>query len=192
MSQLVIAGILLLLSAVLNAWAFPVKSVWLVVCVIFLLAIVFYFIKSKLYTRLEKSVAVPVAAVILAFFLLNSNFYPKLLQYQAGQNLAAITKGKVDPANVYVRPNSYSASYVFYTHSIFKKFDDSLLRSGRSVWLLTEPEPFEQVKAEGYQTGQIYSAPHFRISKLDLKFLNPETRDKRLSKMMLVEITGKQ
>jgi hypothetical protein len=60
------------------------------------------------------------------------------------------------------------------------------------VWLLTEPGPFEQFKSLGYQTGTIYSAQHFRITKLNLKFINPATRDKECSMMMLVEITGKK
>ena len=127
-----------------------------------------------------------------SFFLLNSNFYPQLLEYQGGNQLAFTTKGKVNPDDVYLLPYSYSASYTFYTGTLFKRFDDSLLRSGKKIWLLTEPGPLEQFKGLGYQTGMIYSAQHFRITKLSLKFINPATRDKECSMMMLVEITGKK
>jgi 4-amino-4-deoxy-L-arabinose transferase-like glycosyltransferase len=190
--QLVIAGLLLLLSAFIHVWAFPVTRVWVVIGVILLLAVIFYFIKSTAYSYLQKAVTVSAAAMIFSFFLLNTNFYPKLLKYQAGQSLAAGTKGKIDPADVYVQRHSYSASYTFYSNSIFKKFDDSLLLTGKKIWLLTEPEPFEELKRDGYQTGLEYSVPHFRVSKLNLKFINPATRDKEISKMMLVEITGKK
>jgi hypothetical protein len=186
--QILITALLLLLGAVINAWAFPVKQVWIIIGAILLLAAVFYFIRSAMYSRLQKAVTVSVAAMALTFFLLNSNFYPQLLNYQAGRNLAALTKGKVNPADVYVRPHSYSASYTFYSKSLFQKFDDSLLQAGRKVWLLTEPGPFEELKQEGYQTGVVYSVPHFRVTKLSLKFVNPATRDKECSKMMLVEI----
>jgi 4-amino-4-deoxy-L-arabinose transferase-like glycosyltransferase len=190
--QLIFTGLLLVLSAVIHVWAFPVTRIWVVAGVILLLAVIFYFVKSTAYTHLQKAVTVSVAAMIFSFFLLNTSFYPQLLKYQAGQSLAATTKGKVDPADVYVQRHSYSASYTFYSKSIFKKFDDSLLLTGKKVWLLTEPGPFEELKKEGYQTGMEYSVPHFRISKLNLKFLNPATRDKESSKMMLVEITGKK
>lgn len=189
--QLIIVVLLLLLSAFINVWAFPVKKVWIIGAVILLLAIVFYFIKSSAWSLLQKAVAVSVAAMAFLFFLLNSNFYPQLLKYQAGQNLAKITKGKVDPADVYTRSNSYSASYVFYSSSLFQKFDDSLLHTGKKVWLLTEPEAFEEFKQQGYQTGRVYSAPHFRITKLNLKFLNPQRRDEECWKMMLVEVLSK-
>jgi 4-amino-4-deoxy-L-arabinose transferase-like glycosyltransferase len=190
--QLVITCLLLLLSSVINVWAFPVNGVWVVIGVVLLLAVIFYFIKSTAYSHLQKAVTVSVAAMIFSFFLLNTNFYPQLLKYQAGQMLAVTTKGKVDPADVYVQRHSYSASYTFYSNSIFKKFDDSLLLTGKKIWLLTEPGPFEELKRDGYQTGLEYSVPHFRVSKLNLKFINPETRNKEISKMMLVEITGKK
>jgi 4-amino-4-deoxy-L-arabinose transferase-like glycosyltransferase len=189
--QLVITVLLLLLAVVINVWAFPIKNIGLIIAVILLLAAVFYFLKSPLYSHLQKAVSLSVATMAFVFFLLNSNFYPQLLRYQAGKPLADLTRGKVDPADVYVRPYSYSASYTFYSSSLFKKFNDSLLQKGKKVWLLTEPEPFEEIKKEGYKTGMIYSAAHFRITKLSLKFVNPATRDKECSKMMLVEITGK-
>lgn len=190
--QLTVAILLLLLSAVINIWAFPLKSWWIAAVLILLLAAVFYCIKTTLLDRLQKAVSLSVATMALVFFLLNSNFYPQLLKYQAGESLATITKGKVNPADVYVLPNSYSASYVFYSSSQFKRFDDSLLQSGKKVWLLTEPGPLEKLKEEGYETGQVYSATHFRITKLSLKFVNPATRDKECSSMMIVEITGKK
>jgi hypothetical protein len=42
-----------------------------------------------------------VAVMALSFFLLNSNFYPQLLTYQAGRPLALMTKGKVNPGDVF-------------------------------------------------------------------------------------------
>jgi 4-amino-4-deoxy-L-arabinose transferase-like glycosyltransferase len=190
--QLIIVVLLLLLGAFINAWAFPVKKTWIIIGVIVLLAVVFYFIRTEVYNRLQKAVAFSVAAMIFSFFLLNSSFYPQLLTYQAGKQLAAITKGKVDPADVYVRPTSYSASYTFYTASLFKNFDDSLLQTGRKVWLLTEPQQLEEFRQQGYQTGMIYSAPHFRVTKLDIKFMNPARRDKECWTMMLVEVLSKK
>ncbi|MBC7948143.1 MAG: glycosyltransferase family 39 protein [Chitinophagaceae bacterium] len=190
--QLVQVILLLLLSIFINAWAFPVKSVWIIIVTVFLLAIVFYFMKSTAFSRLQKAVAISVSAMALVFFMLNSSFYPQLLKYQAGKQLAKLGEGNVNPADVYVRPNSYSASYTFYSGSIVKPFHDSLLASGRNVWLLTEPGPLEEFRKEGYQTGREYSAVHYRVTKLDLKFMNPEKRDQETWKMMLVEVLSKK
>jgi len=99
----------------------------------------------------------------------------------------------VDPADVYIQKNTYhySSSYTFYTASMFKTFDDSLLNKGRKVWLQAEPDQLEELK-KAYELGLIYSVPHFRVTMLTLKFINPATRDKAYSRMMLVEITGKK
>ncbi len=190
--QLTISILLLLLNVVISAWAFPVSQFWPVAVTVLLLALLFYFFKSPSYTRLQKAVMISVQAMILTFFLLNSSFYPQLLKYQAGQNLAKETKGKVDPQDVYERPHSYSASYNFYTRSLYKPFSDSLLHSGKKVWLLTEPGPLNEFQQEGYSIGRIYSVPHYRVSKLGLKFFNPSTRAQESSTMMLVEVTGKK
>jgi 4-amino-4-deoxy-L-arabinose transferase-like glycosyltransferase len=190
--QIITAGLLLLLTAFITVWAFPVRRTWIMPGIVLLLSVIFYFLKSTKYTHLQKAITISVATMAFLFFLLNSNFYPQLLKYQAGQPLAALTKGKVDPRDVYVRPDSYSASYAFCTVSLPRKFDDSLLQSGRKTWLLTEPEQFENFLKEGYKTGIIWSATSFRISRLSLKFLNPDTRNKECSKMMLVEVIGKK
>jgi hypothetical protein len=191
--QVVISVLLLLIAAVLNAWAFPVKNVFLLSAVVLLLSMFFYFYKQPLYVKAQKLILLPVTAVILFFILMNGNFYPGLLQYQAGRQLANGTKGKVDPADVYIEKNavSYSASYNFYSRSLNQVFDDSLLSQGKKAWLLTEPASFERLKSEGYHFGKVYAVPHFRITKLNLKFLNPATRDSQTSKMMLAEIISK-
>jgi 4-amino-4-deoxy-L-arabinose transferase-like glycosyltransferase len=190
--QLSISILLLLIAGILNLWAFPFNNISIIVSVILLLAIVFYFLKSNNWSRLQKAVAIPVASMALLFFLFNSNFYPQLLNYQAGQNLAKLTRDKVNPADVYTLPHSYSASYVFSSNSIFKPFHDSVLNSGRKVWVLAEPGPLEEFQKQGYTTGTVYLAPHFRITKLNLKFLNPKKREGELWKMMIVEVLSKK
>ncbi|HEY6504366.1 MAG TPA: glycosyltransferase family 39 protein [Chitinophagaceae bacterium] len=191
--QLITVILFLVAAAVINTWAFPIGSVWIIAGTVVLLAVVFYFLRSRVYDRLQKAVAVSAATMIFVLFLLNSNFYPQLLNYQAGQNLAKITKGKVDPADVYVQKNSYhySSSYTFAAASMFKTFDDSLLVKGKKVWLQAEPDQLEDLQ-KNYQTGAIYEATHFRVTKLNLKFVNPATRDKECWKMMLVEIIAKK
>lgn len=192
--QLIITCILLLIAGFINAWAFPVKQLWIIIGVIVFLALVFYFIKSKLYSNAQKLVLIPVAAMIFLFFLMNANFFPQLLKYQAGQHLASLTRGKVDPADVYIQKASYSysSSYTFYSASVFKTFDDSLLNKGGKIWMITELPQLEKLKQDGYQIGTVYSVPHFRVTKLNLKFMNPATRDKECSSMMIVEIVSKK
>ena len=186
--QLVLIAILLLVVVVINGWAFPVKSIVTIIGVVLLLAVVFYFIKSTAYNLLQKAVASSVATMALCFFLLNSNFYMKLLTYQGGNQLAFATKEKVNPKDVYFWKETQSSSFSFYTASLRQQFADSVLLPGKKVWLLFDIDSEEEIKQAGYKFGQRFSVLDFEITKLDIKFVNPEKREKQCTRMVLAEI----
>lgn len=187
--QSAVVLLLILLTATINAWAFPVTGITVVTGLIILLAVVFYFIKSSLYNSLQKSVLVPATAMILCFFLLNTSFYPKLLTYQGGNELARITKGKVDPGSaVYCWKETYSSSYQFYTSSLRKEFSDTVLQGSKHIWLLYDIKSEEEIKNSGYKLGQRFETQDYEITKLDLKFINPAKRESQCTKLVLAEI----
>lgn len=186
--QLIVSVLLLLLVAVINGWAFPVRGFGIIAGVVILLAVVFYFLKSSLYNRLQKAMAVSVATMVLCFFLLNANFYPKLLTYQGGNELALATKGKVDPAEVYFWKEMQSSSFNFYTGTLRQQFADSVLQPGKKVWLLFDIRSEEEIKQAGYKLGERYSTLDYEITKLDIKFVNPAKRENQCTRMVLAEI----
>ena len=132
--QACIVFLLLLLSAFINGWAFPVKSTAVIAGLVIFLAVVFYFIKSKVYHTAQKNIIIPVAAMAFSFFLLNSNFYPQLLTYQGGNELAFAAKEKLTPDDVYFWKETYSSSFNFYTKTLRKLFEDSVLNPGKKNW----------------------------------------------------------
>jgi 4-amino-4-deoxy-L-arabinose transferase-like glycosyltransferase len=186
--QLFVAALMLLVVAIINTWAFPIKSLLVISGLVLLLAVIFYFIKSASYNRLQKTVAASVATMALCFFLLNSNFYPKLLTYQGGNELAFLTKGKVNPADVYFWRGTQSSSYNFYTATLRQQLTDSVFQSGKKIWLLYDIINEEKVKQDGYILGQRFAVPDYEITKLDIKFMNPEKRGKQSTRMVLAEI----
>jgi len=186
--QFIIVGLLLLLGAVINAWAFPVKSGWVVAGIIFLLAVIFYFIKSSVYDRLQKAVAVSAAAMIFSFFLLNGNFYPQLLKYQGGKELATAVKGKLNPEDVYFWKNTFSSSFNFYTKTLYKPFADSVLQPAKKRWLIYDIRDEDEIKKAGYQLDRRFSVLDYEVTKLDIKFVNPEKREGQCSEMVIAEI----
>ena len=187
--QFVIVSLLLLLVGIINTWAFPVKSSWVIVGVVLLLAVVFYYMKSQTFGRLQKAVTVSVATMVFSFFLLNSNFYPLLLKYQGGNKLAAISRGKINPDAVYFWKNTYSSSFNFYTKTLRKPFADSVLQQGKKIWLVYDIKDEGEILQAGYKIGQVFSALDYEITKLDIKFVNPLKREKQCTRMMLSEIS---
>ncbi len=125
---------------------------------------------------------------ILVFYLLNLNFYPSLLKYQGGNELAFSTKNKIDAKNVYYWPGIYSSSYDFYSAELRKELDTINLPSTKPVWVMIQEKNMHELTAKGFTVKEIVSHPDFEITRLDLKFINPKTRNKKLNKLVLARI----
>ncbi|MCB9055004.1 MAG: glycosyltransferase family 39 protein [Chitinophagales bacterium] len=187
--QLSVSFLLLLLTVLLNAWIFPVKQWWVIVILIFLIAVFIYWIRSKEKILWNKIIALSTSGMVIFFFLMNTNFYPLLLQYQGGQRLAWITKDKVDPESVYYWNKEGVSSYYFYAGGLAKPFSDSILLSQNETWLLFEKKREKEILATGYSLTHRYEVVDFHVSRLTLKFLNPATREEQLSTLILAKIT---
>lgn len=191
--QSIMSALILLVAAVVNVWAFPVTNIGVMIGAVLLLAVFFYFAISDALFRIQKAICFSVAAISLLFFLLNTNFYPKLLTYQGGNELARKIKGNVDPANVYFWKDNYSSSFNFYTATERQQFTDSIYIKGKKpIWLLFDKQNLPEIQQAGYTIGMVYSTPDYEITKLDIKFVNPSTRNKSIKEMVIGEITGKQ
>ncbi len=187
--QFSVTSILLLVSLVLNAWAFPVKSVALIVVIILLLSIPIYFVKNTMLDKLQKTVGLSVSAMVLVFFCLNSNFYPQLLPYQGGKELAAKTNSKVASSEVYGWDSVYSSSYYFHTRKLGTPFAGTVLQTGKKTWLLYKQENEIDILQMGYNLHEKYSVPYYYVTRLTLSFLNPATRMLQCDTMVVAEVT---
>lgn len=185
--QTIVSVLILFVIALINAWAFPIHSIWIIALIVLLLALVFYFARSSAYSVLQKSALIPVSVMILSFFLLNTNFYPQLLKYQGGNELAFTTRGKVNYDDVYFWKETQSSSFNFYTETLRKQFSDSVLKNGKKVWLLYDIKDETEIK-QSYKIGQRFETPDYEITKLDLKFIDPERRTSKCTKMILGEL----
>jgi 4-amino-4-deoxy-L-arabinose transferase-like glycosyltransferase len=192
-TQAGVSALIILLVGTINVLAFPVDKPFLLIGMIFFLSVFFYFLINYQLDWIQKAVAFSAAMMALSFFLLNGNFYPQLLKYQGGNELAKKIRGNVDPATVFFWGENYSSSFNFYTASERKQFTDSLYSiREKPIWLLFDKRNLEDIKNAGYKIGSSYSASDYEVSKLDLKFVNPSTRDKNLTELFVGEITGKQ
>lgn len=187
--QLSISLLILFFALVLNTWIFPVKHWWVIVILIFLMAVYIYWLRSKDKTTWNKSIALSVSGMVVFFFLMNANFYPALLQYQGGQKLAAETKNKIDRTEVFSWKENKSSSFYFYSKTAPRTFYDSLYNKNKEQWLLFNKEDEAEIIRAGYKLGQQWETEDYRISKLTLKFLKPATRKQQLDTLVLAKIT---
>ena len=139
-------------------------------------------------TNIQKVVGASVITSLLVFYLLNANFYPQLLKYQGGNELAFATKGKVDAKRVYFWPGIYSSSYNFYTSELRKEFADSVLQQPSPIWVIIQEGRFNELNEKGLPVLESYDRADYEITTLQLPFVNPSTRNNELSKMLLVRV----
>ena len=188
--QMIVCFLLFIAAAIINLWAFPISNVAVVAgLIVFITAGWLLFGSSK--SRFEKIVAGSAFTALLVFYLLNANFYPQLLQYQAGNELAPLVVKNIGAKNVYFQEGETSWSLNFYSNTLHQYFHDSLIDTRKKIWLATNNERFAEL-TEKYRFGKIYSHIDFEITRLEGKFINPETRTEASRRMLIAEVLGRK
>ncbi|HET9745730.1 MAG TPA: glycosyltransferase family 39 protein [Chitinophagaceae bacterium] len=189
--QLSASLLLLIVSAAVNTWAFPIHTTTSLIGLILILAIAFYFLLTKMLSTIQKAIAISVTSIALFFFLANTNFYPQLLTYQGGKPLADETKGIVDPNHVYFWKNTFSSSFNFYSESIRRVYPDSLNNPVQKFWLVYEKSQQPQIDSIGFALGKTFSVRDYEITRLKKSFIDPVTRKQTLDSMIMAEVVGR-
>jgi 4-amino-4-deoxy-L-arabinose transferase-like glycosyltransferase len=186
-TQLVVCSLCLFAAMVLNLWAFAVKS-WLVVAGAVLLLVTGYVMLRLLKPGFQKLIGLSVLTTCFIFYLLNSNFYPQLLTYQGGNELAFATRYRIDPKQVYIWPFIYNPSFQFYSKELKKDFNDSVLQENHPVWILTDRNSLPDLKRRGLPILQKYAHHDYNIGTMKLPFINPATRKETLDSLFLIRV----
>jgi 4-amino-4-deoxy-L-arabinose transferase-like glycosyltransferase len=131
------------------------------------------------------------AAVIIMLginSIMNSHFYPHLLQYQWGNQLAKQINEKGWDKNkivTYKIPNSNA--FHFYGQHVFPAIQDSLqLKEGD--WVVTDTKNNIDLKIQFPKSQIQYQGERFHVTMLTLPFLNPATRKGELTEFNLIQL----
>lgn len=186
-TQLIVCALCLLIAGIINLWAFPLNNRLIILFLILLILTCAVILRSANRTG-QKTVVLSVLTSFLIFYLLNSNFYPKLLTYQGGNELAFATKNKVDPENVFFWPWIYNPSFQFYSGHLKKDFTDSVLQRNEPVWVLIDRNSLPQLKEKQLPVLEQYVHYDYNIGTMSWKFINPDTRKQTLDSLFLIRI----
>lgn len=186
-------GVLMLGSVLLLFlifWIFPIPHVGLMLCYL-LLIVGGIIIMTISINKMRKLIVVSVYFMILINFCLNTQFYPNLLLYQAGNNAAKIIdREKINPEKVFMGEGRPSWSLDFYTQRItpgisLKRIKNTLHHHD---WLFVYQHQLNELKEQQLVWDKKYEINHHRITRLTKKFLNPNTRHTVLEKAFLLRI----
>lgn len=155
--------------------------------IVLALLIVYYCLKRENYYF--RIITVGALSSILLNGVLNTHFYPSLLDYQAGSTMAkTIEQQNIPVDNIYKVSENHTWSLDFYNQHPVNITTIEALKTKNDVWIYANDKELKSMKNAGLDWDEQLSETQFRITRLQAKFLDPSTRKKVLNKMYLVHI----
>jgi 4-amino-4-deoxy-L-arabinose transferase-like glycosyltransferase len=185
--------LMLLLTAVIAVWFFPLKNPWVLVG-----AVPFGYVLYRLWRGdglglHDRVVYLSAAGILFANYVLNAHFYPELGRYQAGNRMAGIIQNRgIDTSSVHYYGGRVSRSFDFYSGRFASSLDSAavaaLQSAGREVHLYTSGGSGDTLRRQFPSAVVVDSVPDQRVTRLKLSFLNPATRERGLPRAVLYRV----
>ena len=186
--QYVIVILATSLSLILIFVIFSMPSIPLLLVYLSLFSLLIYALFQK-KEYLYKIITVSVLFSVFLNFSLNTQFYPNLLQYQAGNNMVKIIEDKkIDPEDIYFIEGVHSWTLNFYTKRQTPEISLSEIKNHHGKWVFVYDKDIEKLKENDIKWDESFETAHYRITMLSLPFLNPNTRESQLRKAYLLKI----
>ena len=186
--QYVVLGLVFMVTALICFYVFEWDS-WMAYLPLFIgYGVVAYFVvkKEAPYVRI---ITISVLASVLLNGVLNLHFYPELLNYQGGSNMAVIVKEHEIPVDrIYKLSERHTWALDFYNQHPVKISTANEIRSLEDVWIYSTEDELSDLHKAGIEWDTEYEVDQFRITRLQGKFLNPTTRPSVVNKMYLLHI----
>ena len=135
-----------------------------------------------------KFISLALYTILGVNFILNTSFYPRLLNYELGVSAAAfINEQNLSKNTIYLYQIDESRALHFYgNHSFERIFDSSRLTPGQII--ITKASSFPQLQQQFPGSTILHKYAYFGVSMLTLPFLNPATRDKEVTPYIIVTL----
>lgn len=191
--QCSISILFMTLNAGVNSWFFPITNPAIGALALCLVVLFLVLVFTKPSDLRSKALWLSVAATVFCFFLLNFNFYPKLLTYQSGHILAQKIKhsGIYAESVYYLPPGDRNYSMDFSLRALPTVLPlDSLQKLARPVYLFARQSELDTLRKEKILFDTVIQVPHFNVTTLKYRFLNPATRSQTLIPHYIVRAHG--
>ncbi len=186
--QYFILGLVVVFALLVSFYVFPLGHWYGYALLIAVLLLVFYFIGKKevIYARIA---TVAILGSVLLNGVMNTQFYPKLLEYQGGSSMAEKVKEKNIPVDeIYKITTRHTWALDFYNQNPVNIISVNDLKAKNDVWVYADDQELEQLQKNGIVWTDQITVDQFRITRLQIKFLNPDTRQDKLNQMHLVHL----
>lgn len=174
-----------LLSLVLLFYVFPMSGP---ATYIFPLLAVFSLVLLLRESSLKAIVRSLSLGAIAVNLVMNTHFYPLLLNYQMGSQMAdkALALGARPDNTAFL--NSFSFSFDFYMKAAIPIIGAATELGNEIRFVVTDAEGLNELKKSGREIVEKEELMTYPITNLSVDFLSPETRPKALKAAYLVEL----
>lgn len=186
--QYFILGLVVVFSILVSFYVFKLEHWYAYLFLLFALGLVVYFVlKSEVVYA--KIVTIAIFSSVLLNGLMNAHFYPKLLEYQGGSTMAQQVKENNIPRDqIYKINERHTWALDFYNQNPVNIVSTTDLKHMNDVWVYATDKELQQLQKNGIDWDDQITVDQFRITRLQIKFLNPNTREDKLNKMHLVHL----
>ncbi len=186
--QYFILGVVFIACSFISFFVFklerPIDYLWMLL--LGLLAI-YYSLKRELY--FPRMITVAAISAIVLNAVLNIHFYPELLKYQAGSEMAKVIAEQEIPVDkVYKLSKKHTWSMDFYNQKPLIISSIADIKGKGNIWVYVTNDELNDLHDLGFDWDRQFTEYDFRITRLQAKFLDPSTRKRVLEKMHLIHI----
>jgi 4-amino-4-deoxy-L-arabinose transferase-like glycosyltransferase len=183
-----VSALLIIAAWLLAGWIFDVRSEWILLpLLVFTLLYRLSFLSSQSIDRL----LLPGLFGIIIFNLcLNLHAYPELMKYQS-TNAAGEILAKADPPPgmvYYYHVHSHSLDY-YSRRMVPEAYNlwevQEVAKKGG--WLYTDEQGLHEIEDLGLRFNKLYTFPNYKVTKLNLKFIYPPTRNELVHDRYLIK-----
>jgi len=176
--------LILAILMVLICYTFSSNIYWIILSLAAVAIFFLFLIFSKTGT-IPKILQFAMFTIITTNLLLTIFFYPKLLQYQLGNQVSTVIQQKnINKNNFYLYQIYFERSLDFYSNHSFQQVE-SLNSLKSNDYVLVKNELINQELLTNFNTIELVST--FHVSTLNAAFLNPKTRSASLEQYTILQ-----
>ena len=186
--QYFILGIVFIASLLICFYVFKFEHWHCYFVLLAILAFITYFC-LKQEAQYMRIITLSVCSAVLLNGVLNTHFYPRLLEYQAGSTMATkVAEQNIPVDKIYKISERHTWAMDFYNQKPINIASVDELLDQEDFWIYATDNELDKLSDNGFHWHEKITVDQFRITRLQLKFLNPNTRQKKLESMHLVHI----
>lgn len=139
---------------------------------------------------LKRILWLPVSTMLCINLVLSTHFYPKLLQYQAGSVFGRyLNDAGIDPNRViiWLMPDPM-VSLHFYAKGVVKEVNSYPAPGQAEDYVITTRAQLSSYDSSHIKYDVLKTGKFFKVSELNLDFINPKTRNSTLKSYSLIRL----